>query len=318
MEEKDDNYFDLLTRGEPLEETLSAQDVREISLRLFDLLSDRTESFTQGDSSSVRAELAEELLKSICFTLAIAVKWRAERLSYLRNADLSALLRDGWVRIESEMAEGRKLLLRVKESSPEVTNISYRDTLAGLESFFSRYDLLFFAHETPCDIDYQLCHAVPEGLKGIEYINEYLRRLLTENEFCSHFGTRAIAALLESCCPDYEGLLINIFEPVAVNALGIALLGGGIPALDISDGDRVRLLNVFNAVAPEAAAVMLENAVDTVCSKLGIFDADTAKYLKATAEALCPRIRAALPTGDLSGIFLSLQRRGEPRKSAWY
>jgi len=313
MEEKDDNYLALLTRGEPLEETPSAQDVREISLRLFALLSERTESFTQGDSSSVRAELAEELLKSICFTLGITEKSRAGRLSNLKNADLSALLREGWARIESEMAEGRKLFLRVKETSPEVESISYRDTLAGLESFFSRYDLRYFAHETPCDIDYQLCHPVLEGLFGIEYINEYLRRLLTENEFCKHFDTRSIAALLESYCPDYKGLLINIFEPVAVNALGIMLLSSPILALDISDGDRGRLLNMFNAIAPEAAAVMLEDAAVTVCSELRLYDADTAEYLKATAKALCPRIRAALPTGDLSGIFLSLNRPGKRR-----
>jgi len=314
----DENYLALLTHGEPLEAPLTAEAVREISLRLFELLADRTESYMQGDSSSVRVELAEELLKSICFTLGIAVKWHGEGLGALKNSDMADLLREGWGQLESKIKKGRDLLQKVKESSPAVKNRSYFDTLAGIEPFFHNYDFRFLAHQTPGNIDYQICHSVPEGLMGVEYINEYLRRLLIENEFCGHFNATEIEALLESYCPDYVGLLINIFEPVAVNALGLALLGGGVRSLDISGGDRERLVNTFNVFAPEELCVMLDNAAQTVCGELGISNTDTEEYLKMTAGALCPRIKAALPKGDLSGIFLSLHRRGEKRAGAWF
>jgi len=57
----------------------------------------------------------------------------------------------------------------------------YKDTLTNIDFFFKRYDYHFFAHEIP-DIFYQLNQPVPQELQGIEYVNEYLSRLLKENQ----------------------------------------------------------------------------------------------------------------------------------------
>jgi hypothetical protein len=78
----------------------------------------------------------------------------------------------------------------------------------------------------PCDIDYQLCRPVPEDLLGVEYVNEYLRRVVLENDFLRRFPKEPVIKLLENYCPDYRGLLINLYEPVATNALGSRSSGG--------------------------------------------------------------------------------------------
>ncbi len=103
----------------------------------------------------------------------------------LKNADLQDLLKAGWTEIEAQLKTGKELLQKVRETAPSVENRSYKDTLKGIEVFFKKYDYRFFAHEIPGDIDYQLCHPLPGELQGIEYINGYLRRLLTETGFAA-------------------------------------------------------------------------------------------------------------------------------------
>lgn len=195
----------------------------------------------------------------------------------------------------------------------QVDNISYRETILSIESFFRKYDIQFFAHDIPCNIDYQLCHDVPEELQGIKYINEYLRRFILENRFCSRFDSDIIIKLLEACCPDYRELLINIYEPVATNALGIALrydnaTYSAVTSLAVTEEDRRCLLDLFHQWDKRELVKNLRHAAAKVCNALHVSNASDLKYLEAAAESLCPRILAALPTQRLDGIFMSLSR----------
>ncbi len=123
------------------------------------------------------------------------------------------------------MERGKNLLEEVRKSSPNIENISYKDTINEIDKFFSKYDYRFFAHKIDCSIDYQLSNAISEKLQGIEYINEYLKALLIENEFCICFDKDNIIYILNSYCDDYKELLINIFEPILTNAIGLDILG---------------------------------------------------------------------------------------------
>ena len=70
---------------------------------------------------------------------------------------------------------------------PLIRNVALRDTLENIGEFFKRYDYRSMAHEIPCSIDYPLCHQVEESTPGIDYIEEYLSRLLIEIEFLGRF-----------------------------------------------------------------------------------------------------------------------------------
>lgn len=307
MERNNGNYLALVSEQAVLDGILTEEDVRQIKSRLWHLLAERTQRYTMGDSTSVPVETAGELLRSVCFTIALHLKTAgANRALLLRDMPLPELLQAGRADIEAQVKAGRECLQKVKDSAPKLCNLSYWDTLAGLETFFKKYDIYFFAHEIPCDMDYQLCLAVPEELQGIEYINEYLRRLRVENEFCGQFETCAMTALLKSYCADYEGLLINLYEPVAVNALGIAMLEGDIPALNITDRDRMELMNRLKDGGKAKTAQELRRAAEVLCGRFSIGDAAAKDYLKRTAAELCPRILAALPNNRLERIFLTL------------
>lgn len=307
MSENKNNYLELLSGQGIPDGVLTDDEIRKIRFKLWKLLGKRTQCFTMSDSSSVPVETAEELMKSIFFTIGLYIgnegnKWEL----LLETSDLQELLKAGWVEIEKRMADGRELLRKVRETAPAVENKSYRDTLKGIEVFFKKYDYRFFAHEIPGDIDYQLCYPVPGELQGIEYINCYLSRLLTENLFCGCFASDRITMLLRSYCPDYNGLLINIYEPAAVNALGLAILDGDIIALDIDDKGSSDLLVFFGSKSEEEALEALKRSADKVCRTLQLVDNEIQEYLQKTASGLYCRIASALPSGRLDGIFLPL------------
>ncbi len=286
--------FDLMAfaGGESAEGNLTNMDMTGIQAGLWRLLAARTERYTMGDSSSVPVETAQELLTSICFTLGLYLKENGGSLQMLAESDLNELLGAGFKILEERLELGKRLWQAACLTAPEIENISCRDTLQGIGSFFRRYDYRFFAHQIPCDIDYQLSQPVPDTLLGIEYLNEYLRRILIENHFLRRFDRKLVIRLLTSFCPDYKGLLINLYEPAAVNALGLALIGGDPFLLDIDDAGRARLAALLTPLPERTVRSALKRAAEVLCRALDIRDAAAQHYLTRTAENLYPRIAA--------------------------
>lgn len=306
MDESSGNYLPLILVQNLQDDKLTSNEISNIQLKLWALLGKRTERFTTGDSSSVPIETAEELFKSICFSINMYLKSSSDGLSLLKSKDTETLLKLGWSKIESEIETGKELLKKAQANALPIENISFNDTLHELSTFFKKYDYRFFAHEIPCSIDYQLCHPISEELYGIEYINEYLRRLIVENELCQKFDIDKIKMLLKSYCPDFKELLINIYEPIITNAVGLVLLDRDIDSLDITGSDRNRLILLFSSWSEKEAIILLRQASEKLCCYLQISNTLEKEYLKAAVVNLYPRIAAALPSSQLDNIFLSL------------
>lgn len=296
----------LIPQNRP-DSTITADDALLLQAKLYQLLGVHVQRYTQGDSSSVRIEIAEELLRSICFTLRLCLEKGQAGIDDLIHADdWKPFWNMGCKVIERELARGRILLERAEQSSPPIENISYRDTLTGLAIFFREYDRLFFAHQIPGDIDYQLCHPVPEERLGIEYVNEYLRRLVMENTFVSHFDANDVISLLERYAPNYKGLLINLYEPVAANAVGSALLGQSADTLRLPMESSWELAARFADRSRKSRAELLIHAAQKTCFDIGLNDAQMNKYVRKTALDLLPRIENALAHGGMENIFIPL------------
>ena len=276
----------------------------DFSIKLFRLMKRNTELFTLGDSSSVRVETAQELLKSVLFTLELGISKSETPSELLSSETLDSALSFGQKTIEAEIEHGRALYAEACLSAPEIENTSYKDTLVGIGKFFRRYDYRFFAHLIPCDIDYQLSHAVDDSFQGIQYINEYLRRIIIENRFVRKFDKKLSEQLLQKYCSDYQGLLINIFEPICTNAIGLAMLGESVFPLCLPQDGIKRLSEMLDVLSATPAKTALIKAAENVCSELNLDDSSIVKYVSQTAEALFPRIESVLPHGNLGGIFL--------------
>lgn len=294
----------ILLSGGGLTRALSNEEEKKLQTVLWQLLAKRTALYTAGESSSVRAETAQELLKSICFCLDLYFRKCGETGKLLITSDPDEVLSFAQKAVIEETENGRRLYAVACSTAPEIENISYKDTLTGIGNFFRRYDSRFFAHNIPCDIDYQLCHGLDDSFLGIEFINEYLRRIIIENNLVCRLDKNLAVSLLENYCADYRGLLINIYEPIAVNTVGLALIGENIRKLNMTDQDRASVLGLFSAMSATPAKKALREAALHVCRELKIEDSSAQRYLQLTAEELYPRIEVALRSGEIGGIFL--------------
>ncbi len=298
-----------------IDKNISEEDKMLIEFKIWNLLGKHTDRYTMGDSTSVPIEIAEELLNSICFSLGLELRELMNAKEVLMEEDISDLLKASWSKIASLMDRGKKLLEEVRKSSPNIENISYKDTLNEIDKFFNKYDYRFFAHKIDCSIDYQLSNPISEKLQGIEYINEYLKALLIENQFCLCFDKDNIIYILNSYCSDYKELLINIFEPILTNAIGLDILGRDILTLEISALQRETLLGIFRNLSKTEILVKLKSSSKNVCDILGVVDNEKIEYIKKTAANIYPRIEVGLSTGNIDNIFLSFKHEEDLKES---
>ncbi|NCC69922.1 MAG: hypothetical protein EOM14_17345 [Clostridia bacterium] len=121
MEQSDGNYLALVSEQAVLDGILTEEDVRQIKRKLWRLLGERTQRYTMGDSTSVPAETAGELLRSICFTIALHLKTAGTKSALmLKDIPLPELLRAGRADIEAQLKAGRECLQKVKDSAPKL------------------------------------------------------------------------------------------------------------------------------------------------------------------------------------------------------
>lgn len=278
--------------------SLSPEESEIVQSKILKLLERQVAMYTGGSSSSVPIETALELMQSLIITLEKAVKSPKE----LVDGNLNELLTIGRAALNRDLAEARELWQQACLSAPDVGSISLIDTLKSIGGFFNRYDLRYFAHHLPCDIDYQLCLPVPDSLCGVDYLTEYLRRLSIENIILKQFEKKPVISLLERSCRDFRGLLVNICEPVITNAFGLVIIGKQPFELEVSNADLKSIADVFEPLPRSEAIQKIDTAGRALC-KLILVDDSCSHYILNIVANLFARINTALSIGGLRGIF---------------
>ena len=184
---------------------------------------------------------------------------------------------------------------------PPLENRSLRDTLRSIGRGFRCYDTRFFPQRFDCDIDYQLSQSVSESLLGINYVNQYLARLAAENSLLTRLPQGEVRAVLERSCPDWRGLLVNLYAPAAANALARTLLGG--EGLTLSDGEIDALRERWKHARPEQIMADLLAAADALAERLAL-PRGAGKYLSGFAREVAVRAEALRDCGGLRGVFV--------------
>ncbi len=134
--------------------------------KLLDLLAHQLALYTANESGSVPRAMAEELLEGILYCLALCP---------VTDAESAAALEQGQRQARRLAAETCRLWCSVCHA-PTWGSLSLHDTLRSIGRGFRQYDVRFFAHRFPCEIDYQPAIPVSETQKGLSYVNLYLRR----------------------------------------------------------------------------------------------------------------------------------------------
>ena len=261
--------------------------------RFFTFLSAHTARYTLNDSSSIPKELAEDLMRAACYVMDIGINGECLQVT---DEDLEARYNRGIKAIEKKMALSKRLWRVACKSMPEIENESMVSTLESIGTFWKHYNYRFFADQIPCDIDYQLCLPVPDAFLGVDYLIEWLTRFIIESQLVQCFETERCIQVLEGHCPDYKGLLINLYDPIAANALGKVLSGGDVTELVMAAWEWQQIIQLFSGRTEAAQIQLLEQSADRLCECLNINSVRSQEYLKAHAVSLAPRIRSVSGT----------------------
>lgn len=289
----DDKSIELIKAADTQADAGLAQDAeKHIQLRLWQLLAARMERYNMGESSSVRIEVAEELMKSILFTLSYYQESIGSDLAHLDpREDFGGLFERGLAELSRLLAEGKQMLANIPEELMPIPNLAYQSISSDLGGFFLTYDVYYFAHETPGLDGYPLYLPVTE-LRGILYVNEYLRLFQVENRFCRCFAMDAILPLLRSHCPDLKNGVCNFFEHLFACAMALCLLGKDPLSLSITGTDRELLADKISIWSDEECAERFRDEMLRLGRVLDLREEREIEYLLEAARVFAIQARA--------------------------
>ena len=171
--------------------------------------------YTGGESNSVSAAEAAELASSVLYVLGGSHPGdEGELLRILACEDVVQQWTQRRRQLDARVEHTMQLWQEVLATMPALNNIALRDTLASIGRLPQAYDSFFAAHEVPSSIDYPLAAPVSEELQGLDYLDAWLGQLLEEARFLARFNTQEMLRYLQGWCPDSQGLLLNLYEPI--------------------------------------------------------------------------------------------------------
>lgn len=288
---------------------LGINDLERIQLQLINTLTETVGYYTKDRSSSIREETAIQILSSIYYTIGLFLKNQPnikEAINVLHTEGIKYLFTQGEMILRNKVIECKRLYEIVQETRLKVENQAYKDTLDyGILLFFQKYDIRFASHETPGSIDYPLAIS-EEDLVGIEYMEDYLNKVLLENKFCTCFEDKEVEALLRGYSKDSDQMLINIYKLVLTNYIGCTLLGKVGKSLDISENERIYLKNILENLSQLELKNLLNNAEEKICYQLCIEDENIIGYINRTICMIGQEIRSHLKMNTLKNLFITL------------
>lgn len=285
-------------------------------LELLELLAQKCDEWTRGESSSLPEEKAQDILTSIMYVISLARKEQSAPAGFDAEesdsaADIvqqdgvpvSQLFERGLVCVQKKLFSCHMLQRRILKNIFNTPNVFYRSTIAGgISGFFKLYSPQFSAHEIHITADYPVCLGRPE-LEGVEFIEEYLSRIDAENAFCRLFDSMTVHRLLLELSPDYAQLPVNVFEPVLLAALGLIIVGRLPAGLDLTAYDVLLLEDMFCGKTKG----QIESALKTALDRLSVY-LDVPKRSIAYAAACLPTLAAnisnATEHNTLDKVFL--------------
>ena len=263
---------------------------------LLGLLRSQIEEITRGESSSVPAETADQLMDDIGYCIDVALKHAPtpqESLALLREHSMDALYRMGTGLLDREERACEGLLSRVRATRTPTVNEGYRILL---DVTFPRYRRDWKVRRHPGDFvvltEYPLAREV--SASGIFGVRERLESLALENRFCGRFA------------PVLDGLLrgwarqnrtspaeayVNLFTITLQNLLLARLLGREDAALGA--GERAGLEERLRPLAAEQRAALLLRAAEGLIDSCAFENARLNNYIREGAARFAGEVNRA-------------------------
>lgn len=277
-----EHYFQSLLQYSYTYNLLDREEFEKVQIQIINILKDIVTYYTMDSSSSIRIEVAESLLLSIYYTISLFIKnnfTAIEGIKIVKEENIKEIFNKGEKLLRVKFDECMILLNNIQKTKLIIKNYAYNDTIDyGIPLFFKEYDIRYGSHETPGSIDYPLA-SDDMNLVGIEYIEDYLRKLYLENIFCSYFSTIDIEDLLTGYDKNSYHLLINIFDLVLSNSIGSVFLNKKASNLRITPYEKLYLKNKFIDLSEKEIEKEVLLAVEKIFIEFSINDNHLMNYL---------------------------------------
>ncbi|MDD7793431.1 DUF6179 domain-containing protein [Clostridium sp. 'White wine YQ'] len=304
----DEHYLQSLLHVLYTKELLSIKEIENIQTQLFSILTETLGYYTRNESYSVRVEIADKIMLSIYYTIGLFIKNNSTikgSKTLFNEKGMKYLFEEGEKLIRLKYDECKSLLNHIQETKLNTMNYAYNDTIDyGLPLFFDEYDIRFSSHEAAGSIDYPLANDEMK-LVGIEYMEDYLNKINMENHFCLNFDIFQIESLLKGFHKNSYHMLINIFQLVLVNYLGVILTQKKEKSLDITKNDREYIKESIQKLSKDDFIKHIIEAKDKMIKELSIENKCLIDYITETILKVIPDIENGLRTDTLESIFIT-------------
>ncbi len=299
-------YFATLMEEAQQKGLLIDEEVDRLQIECMQLLEFKIRQFTGGLSSSIRMEVAKNLLESNAYTIGLYLKSLPNPdmgVQALKTENFTALYRAGRKMIDTKLQTARFYHAKVLRSLLHPSIEVYEDTMmGGILGFFKLYDPDFAAHDIHITADYPLCCPVSDAA-GVEFIIRYLEAVSYENAICRCFSPDAIHHLLSGFDANYRQQVFNVCEQILTCAVGCVLLNTDCRKLTITAAQREQLYVKLNGLTREQINARVDQAGEALIHQLGVSTDGVCAYLRDAMSRISSAIAGAVRTDTLGTVF---------------
>lgn len=284
------SYLKTLIEEAYKNDMISDEDIKNMQIQIFELLDERVYKYNGTESSSIRKEIMEQINASNYYTISLYLKTFKnpdDAVNMLKTKGLKEAYYNGRKRINRLLNIIKVMYIKVKQNKLKTKNTTYNNTIfGGIQGFLKIYDPDFNAQDMKITADYPLYNNLIGKQEGVEFINKYVNSLYIENQFCNLFPSENIEHLLNGYSPEYEDLVINIFEIVLLEAIACKLVGRDIKDLELNECEFRQICDMFNGKSKVEIQAHIENAYKEIQEELFPQNKELQKYIEKNLKTI--------------------------------
>lgn len=265
--------------------------------QLFSILQYQLNEVTNGESSSVPAELADELMEGIGYCIDQAIKsvpTLEESAQMLKNQSVTILYEQGKMHLSQLAKSCVALLSRVQATRLDTENSAYQSLLdSTFPSLLHNWKTCSFYHDFEIVTEYPL--AVEANVSGIPGIHMRLTALALENRFCAKFSAKSVQSLLAGYAHQHRvspaDAYVNLFTIILQNYLLNRLIGKD--GLELTVDDRQQLEHLLLSLEPNERAEQISQCANQILQHLNFDYPKLEDYVRTASNSFANQLNAA-------------------------
>ena len=241
---------------------ISEEEEGELKNKLFNGLAQVIDDYTEGKSTSVSNNKANELLSSYLYNIdayLISLKDPVKAFSDLKEKTVTYLYDEGGVALKHVMTDCTALLFMNKKNRlPGGSELYNRALDEDIRAFTKAYNIRFGAHRNPVVPRYKT--ALAPRSTGVVRIKKYLTNLLAENLFCRSYDSDEVKTVIGFevlRAQDMESVIGNLYVPLLRCAVICQFLMPGVPHVLLSEDDVINAEELLDEYSPDEMKTVL-------------------------------------------------------------